>query len=139
MAKVKEVALNVGLLWLRLLMGVGIAHHGYGKVFGGMMERFVQGVAQMGFPAPELFAWMAALSEFAGGLLIVAGFLTRPAAFFVFFTMAVAAFVTHSADPFDVKELALAYWAMASTLILTGPGKFSIDRKIEAAYIGNGE
>ena len=139
MAKLKELGLHLGLLWLRILMGAGIAYHGYGKVFGGMMERFTQGVTQMGFPAPEVFAWAAALSEFLGGLFIIIGFLTRPAAFFVFFTMSVAAFITHSTDPLDVKELALAYWVMASALILTGPGKFSIDRRIEAAYTGDGE
>ena len=130
MERVKEYGLNLGLLWLRILMGAGISYHGYGKIFGGIMPKFSQGVAQMGFPAPEFFAWAAALSEFAGGLLIVIGFLTRPAAFFLFCTMTVAAFIAHSADPLDVKELALAYWAMASVLILTGPGKISIDRQI---------
>ena len=139
MARIKEAALNLGLLWLRLLMGAGIAYHGYNEIFGGMMGRLTQGVAQMGFPTPELFAWAAALSQFAGGLFIIIGFLTRPAAFFVFFTMTVAAFIKHSVDPFNVKELALAYWAMAGALILTGPGKFSIDRQIEAALTGNGD
>jgi putative oxidoreductase len=139
MEKIKEFGIHLGLLWLRILMGTGIAYHGYQKIFSGMMERFTQGVAQMGFPAPEFFAWAAALSEFLGGIFIIAGFLTRPSAFFVFSTMTVAAFITHSADPLDVKELALAYWVIASTLILTGPGKFSIDRKIEKAVMGNGE
>lgn len=119
---------NFGLLWLRVLGGAGIAYHGYGKVFGGMMGKFVQGVAKMGFPAPEVFAWAAALSEFAGGIFIVLGLATRPAAFFVFATMSVAAFVVHKADPFQVKELALAYWTLAGTLIFTGPGSISFDR-----------
>jgi len=137
MEKLKEFGIHLGLFWLRILMGSGIAYHGYGKIFGGMMERFTQGVAQMGFPAPELFAWAAALSEFLGGIFIVVGFLTRPSAFFVFFTMTVAAFITHSADPLNVKEIALAYWVIASTLVLTGPGKYSIDRQIEKALVGN--
>ena len=139
MARLKELGLNLGLFWLRLLMGAGIAYHGSGAIFGGMMPRFTQGVAQMGFPAPGIFAWAAALSQFVGGLFVIIGFLTRPAAFFVFFTMTVAAFIKHSVDPFNVKELALAYWAMAGALILTGPGKFSIDRQIEAALTGNGD
>lgn len=118
-----------GLLWLRVLMGSGIAHHGYGKVFGGHLEPLTQGVAALGFPAPELFAWAAALSEFAGGILIVLGLGTRIAAAFVFITMSVAAFLQHAADPFNVKELALAYWTMAGTLILTGGGAFSLDAR----------
>lgn len=126
---------NVGLLWLRILMGAGIAYHGYGKIFGGGLGGFAQGISSMGFPAPELFAWMAALSEFIGGICIVLGFGTRIAAFFVFSTMSVAAFVHHAGDPLAVKELALAYWTMAVTLMLTGPGKLSVDEKIFPRHI----
>ena len=42
--------------------------------------------------------------------------------------MTVAAFVAHAADPFKVKELALAYWTMAGTLMCTGGGSVSLDR-----------
>lgn len=116
-----------GLLWLRVLMGLGMAWHGYGKVFGGPMAGMVEGVAKMGFPMPEFFAWAAALSELLGGVFLVLGFMTRPAALFVAITMVVAAFVAHGPDPFKVKELALAYLVMAIALLLTGPGRLSID------------
>lgn len=118
---------DIGILWLRLLMGAGIAYHGFGKVFGEIMPQFIQGVEKMGFPFPVAFAWAAALSEFLGGICIFVGVRTRLAAFFVFCTMSVAAFVVHGADPFKVKELALAYWTMAGALICTGGGKISID------------
>ena len=126
---VKEKLFDLGLLWLRVLMGVGIAHHGYGKIFGGGIEGFAQGVAKLGFPMPIVFAWLSALAEFVGGILVAVGFQTRIAAFFVFFNMSVAVFMQHAADPLKVKELALCYWAMAGALILTGAGKFSLDRK----------
>ena len=122
-----DILSNFGLLWLRVLMGAGIAYHGYGKVFGGRIAEFAQGVAQMGFPFPEVFAWAAALSEFLGGILIAVGLFTRPAALFVFLTMGVAAFIHHRADPFKVKELALLYWTIAGTLLFTGAGKISLD------------
>ena len=118
---------SAGLLFLRILMGAGIAYHGYGKVFGGNIEGLTQGVAAMGLPFPELMAWMAALSEFGGGLLIVLGLFIRPAALFVFITMSVAAFIAHGSDPFAKKELALAYWTMAGALTLTGAGCLSLD------------
>lgn len=121
--------MSLGLLWLRLLMGAGIAFHGYGKIFGGFMEKFTQGVTTLGLPMPEAFAWAAALSEFAGGLLIMLGLGTRVAATFVFITMSVAAFMQHASDPFNVKEMALAYWTMAGTLILAGPGDYSLDAR----------
>ncbi|MBI2094627.1 MAG: DoxX family protein [Candidatus Omnitrophica bacterium] len=123
----KENALSIGLLWLRALAGAGIAHHGYGKIFGGQVTGLAEGVAQMGFPMPLAFAWAAALSEFAGGILLVLGLGTRYAAFFIFCTMSAAAFIHHRMDPLQVKELALAYWTIAGALILTGAGKFSVD------------
>lgn len=128
MCGMKESLSHLGLLWLRVLMGAGIASHGYGKVLGGGVSGMVDGVAKMGFPMPEVFAWAAALAEFAGGICIVLGLFTRVSALFVFVTMTVAAFVAHAADPFKVKELALAYWTMAGTLICTGGGGLSLDR-----------
>lgn len=127
MADTRATLSSLGLLWLRILTGAGIAYHGYGKVFGGQMEMLLPGVKALGFPMPEFFAWAAALSEFAGGLLILIGLFTRPAAFFLFVTMSVAAFVVHGKDPLQVKELAFAYWTVAGALLLTGAGRFSFD------------
>src|SRR3989338_5873123 len=93
MCAFKECMTDIGLLWLRVLTGLGMAYHGYGKVFGGSMDKMTEGVAAMGFPAPEFFAWAAALSEFAGGILLVLGLFTRPAALFILITMAVAVFI----------------------------------------------
>lgn len=121
---------SLGLLWLRVMAGLGIAYHGYQKIFGGNMEMFLGGVGEMGVPFPVLFGWMAALSEFVGGLLLVLGLATRVAAFFIFMTMAVAVFVRHAADPFAVKELALAFFTMSATLVLTGAGRISLDSLI---------
>lgn len=118
----------LGLLWLRVLTGAGIAYHGYGKVFGGFMPKMIEGVTGMGFPMPHVFAWAAALSEFLGGILLVLGLGTRIAAFFILCTMSVAFFVAHKQDPLQVKELAAAYGTVALALILTGPGPLSLDR-----------
>lgn len=126
----KEKLRDAGLLWLRVIAGAGMAYHGYGKAFGEWMPKFVEGVAGMGFPMPSLFAWAAALSEFAGGILLAAGLGTRYAAGFIFITMSVAAFVAHAADPFQKKELAIAYWTIAGALMMTGGGRFSLDRKL---------
>jgi putative oxidoreductase len=118
---------NAGLLLLRLTFGLGMAYHGYGKVFGGHMDNFTANVGGMGFPMPAFFAWSAALSEFAGGLAFAAGLLTLPATLSIIGTMGVAAFIAHGSDPFAKKELALAYLSAALTILFTGPGAFSLD------------
>src|SRR5690606_31934164 len=102
--------------------------HGLGKL--PPPEQLVQGVASMGFPAAGVFAWLAGLSEFAGGLLIAVGLFTRHSALFLGFTMATAGFVAHSADPFQRKELAFLYLASCVLLFFTGAGKYSLDRII---------
>lgn len=117
---------DAGLLVLRVAFGAGIAYHGFGKVTGDMTQ-FAAGVSKLGFPLPLVFAWAAALSEFLGGILLAIGFLSRPAALFIVFTMAVAAFGAHGADPFKKKELALLYLFASAALSLTGAGRFSAD------------
>src|SRR5688572_615149 len=123
----RETSTDVGLLWLRLLTGVTIAKIGYGKVIGGQIEQLIQGVTAMGFPAPKVMAWLAALSEFAGGILIAAGLGTRIASLFLFVTMCVAYFVAHAKDPFHMKISAYLYGVIAGGLIFTGAGKLSLD------------
>ena len=118
-------AQDVGLLLLRgvgLFMALG---HGIKKV--PPSEGFISGVGAMGFPAPELFAWLAGLSELGGGLLITLGLLTRPASAAIAITMLVAAFIRHADDGFAKQELALVYLIISLTLLLVGPGRLSLD------------
>lgn len=119
----------VGLLVARLWAGLTLAFaHGWGKV--PPSEGFVEGVRGLGFPMPELFAWAAGLAELAGGLCLALGLATRPAAFFVGFTMLTAGLGKHLDDPFGKKELSLCYLAFALLFLFAGAGKFSADAKL---------
>ena len=137
------VVADVGLLVLRLVTGLLLAlGHGWGKL--PPPEGFVSGVGKLGFPQPTLFAWGATLAEFAGGLLIAIGLLTRPAALFVAFTMLTAAFLQHASDPWFMssapgggsKEPALLFLGPALALLLMGAGRFSIDALIAGGRRG---
>jgi putative oxidoreductase len=120
---------ELALLALRVFAGLSMAlAHGFGKL--PPPEKLVGGVAALGFPVPVAFAWAAALAEAVGGVLLAAGFLTRPAALSIAITMAVAGFAVHAADPFRVKELALLFLVTALVFAARGGGRFSLDRLV---------
>lgn len=137
MARFKRIALgganvtpwfaDLGLSVLRIFTGLAMAlAHGWGKVPPG--EGLVMRAGEMGFPAPSVFAWVAALCEFAGGLLLAAGLFTRGAAVAVLSVMGVAAFVAHAGDPFGDRERALLFGAIALAFVFVGSGRYSADR-----------
>jgi uncharacterized membrane protein YphA (DoxX/SURF4 family) len=78
-----------------------------------------------------VWGFLAAASEFFGGLALVFGGLTRPAAFFLVCTMIVAT-VQHygrgdgySGGAFHSIEMGL----VCLSLLIMGPGKYSLDEK----------
>lgn len=127
-----DIKVDFALLVLRIWTGAMLILHGWPKVFGGM-EKFATGVEKLGFPAPELFAWAAALSELAGGILIALGLYTRVSAVFVASTMFVAAFMRHIDDPFGRQELPITYLCIGIALMIAGSGRFSLDNMIRRA------
>ena len=124
-----STALNAGLLFLRVALGLTMAFaHGLGKV--PPKAGFVGYLAKIGFPAQELFAWCAGLSELVGGLFLAVGLATRFSSASLAFTMGVAAFMAHASDPWKAKELAIVYMFGYVFLFISGPGKFSVDAMI---------
>ncbi len=124
---------ELGWLIVRVTFGLALATHGWAKLFGehGVSAFAERAVAPMGFPAPLLFAYLAALSELVGGLMVAIGLCTPLAALTTAFTMAVAVFRHMSAgDPFQRYELAVIYLAISVAAILKGGGRFSIDAKL---------
>ncbi|HEX7452724.1 MAG TPA: DoxX family protein [Polyangiaceae bacterium] len=120
---------DVALLLLRVAFGASLSlTHGLAKLQGPAL--FLSILTKRGFPLPVFFGWAAILSEFAGGLLLALGAFTRPAAAFIAITLSVAAFDIHSGDPFAKRELALAYAVVALSLLIGGPGRFSLDRRL---------
>jgi putative oxidoreductase len=118
-----------GDLILRVFVGITLAFgHGLGKLPPSV--QFIEGVSNLGFPQPTLFAWAAAAAELVGGILLALGLFTRPAAGAVAFTMLVAGFGRHAADPFHIKELALLYLSVALFYFLSGAGRYYVDAMI---------
>jgi putative oxidoreductase len=118
---------NLGLAFLRISASALMLTHGIPK-----FQKLLSGDLEFGDPlglggAPSLF--LAIIGEFICPILVIIGFKTRWAAVPTAITMAVAAFIVHGADPFGVKEKALLFLTLFVTIILLGPGKYSIDKK----------
>jgi putative oxidoreductase len=147
----RQAATDLGHLAIRLPGLYMAIAHGWGKVAGmatGGAEGFVAGVAALGFPLPTLFAWAAALAEFAGGLMVAVGLLARVGAAFAAFTMFVAAFGAHKAhlhalvlvgfispsaetvERWGSPEMALVYLCAFVGVLVLGPGRLSLDHLI---------
>ena len=120
---------NVGLLVLRVFIGGALLTHGWGKMFGGL-EQFTGFVASLGVPAPSVMAFLAAFAESFGAILLAIGLLTRPAAFLIVATMAVAVFGAHKGAAFSVQEAAWLYLVPALFFLLKGAGQWSLDRLV---------
>ncbi|MBT2160634.1 DoxX family protein [Zobellia barbeyronii] len=117
---------DIGLALLRIAASAMIAVHGYGKLQ--MLINGVEFADPIGIGStPSLF--LAVLAEFVCPILIIFGFKTRLAAIPTAITMGVAAFMVHGADPFQKKELALIYFVLFVSIILLGPGKYSVDKR----------
>ena len=124
---------NIGLLLLRVLVGIGLMTHGIPKIMGGP-EFWVKvgGVmAKIGVPGPAVFwGFMAAMAEGVGAFLLLLGAFTTVASFLIVFTMSVAAFVAHAGAPFATREMALLYLFGGLLFLLKGAGRYSVDTLI---------
>lgn len=123
-----------GLLILRVGIGIMFMCHGFPKLMAGpeVWTKIGGALSTMGVNfAPTFMGFMAAISEFGGGLLLTLGLLTRPACFFLLSTMIVAT-VMHvkSGDPFVKYSHALEAAILFFSLLFIGPGKISLDDKL---------
>ncbi|HEY1112570.1 MAG TPA: DoxX family protein, partial [Chitinophagaceae bacterium] len=66
-------------------------------------------------------------AELVCGFLVLIGLLTRLTVIPIFITMAVAFFVAHANDPFDVKALAFVFLLLSVIVFVLGSGRYSID------------
>lgn len=127
---------NIGFLILRIGIGLMFIYHGSGKVFAGpaMWEKIGGAMANWGVPASlfTAFGFLAACSEFFGGLCLILGLFFRPACFFLFFTMVVAATMHLSqGDGLGKASHAIEAAILFLSLIFIGPGHYNLDNQLK--------
>jgi len=127
---------DLGLLLLRLGVGANMAlFHGWGKISGGPARWHEIGDALPGLGLaflPTFWGFMAGFSEFFASILLALGFLFRPAAALLAFTMLVA--ISHhlrlpAGEPgsgWRAASHALELLSVYGALFLSGPGKYAL-------------
>ena len=129
-----------GATALRIPVGIVLAAHGAQKLFGWFggygLEGTGQWMASVGFEPGYLMALLAGSAEFFGGIALVLGLLTRPAAVVAAFTLLMAMTV-HVGNGLFVSnngyEFALVLLAASVSLVFQGGGSLSADRWIANA------
>lgn len=118
------------LLFIRLLLAYGF--YMPAKMKWSDMHAVGNWFESMGYPFPYLNAYLAGITEFSGVVLLALGLGTRIISVPLIFVMLVAIFTVHFGNGFEAGnngfEIPLYYIAMLLTLIVFGPGKFSIER-----------
>jgi putative oxidoreductase len=123
--------INFGLLILRLGLGAIFIFHGIPILKGGQgkWKSIGSAMIEVGIDS-YLTIWglLSALVEVGGGLLIISGFLFKPASFSLFMVMIIAANLHLSQNQgFASASYPISLGIVMFAFLFTGPGKFSID------------
>lgn len=125
---------HIGILILRIGLGIMMMLHGYPKLFGGpeMWAELGTATQSIGIDfGPVFFGFIASITEFFGGLFLLLGLFFRPSLVLLIVVMIVAASSHFAAgDGFtDIShsiELAIVFISM----LFIGPGQYSLDTKL---------
>jgi len=129
---------SLGLLILRLSIGIMLIHHGYEKLEN--IENFADAfVRPLHLPFPIFFSYIAAFSEIVGSWMIIFGLGTLLGALAILGTMSFAIYHAVMTGGFNIYllELLVLYWGGAACVVLTGAGNFSIDHLIKLRFFNN--
>lgn len=121
-----EKGLDIIVLILRIAVMTFMLTHGFPKLFKLLAGGELKFADPIGLGA-GVTLFLAVFSEFVCSVLIGIGLGTRLAALPLMATMAIAAFISHSDDPFGSKEKALLYLIIYATLFVVGSRKYSVD------------
>jgi len=119
--------LHLGLAFIRIVTGGLMVFHGLELFDAEKIKSYGQWLTDLKFPAPVLMAYLGKGAEFAGGILLVAGFFTRFAALLIALTMLVVTFFMGSGKVFTDDQHPFLFVLLAALFFFTGPGQWSLD------------
>lgn len=116
---------DLAVLFLRIVIGVLMLTHGIPKLIS-LVSGDIQFPGLFGL-SPALSLALTVFAEVICSVLILFGLGTRLATIPLMFTMLVAVFYIHAADPLATKEVAILYLLAYVILFFTGSGKYSVE------------
>lgn len=129
-----QTGIDVGLLVLRLGIGITMAMHGAQKLFGWFDGPGLDGVKNMltgqGYPAPGFFAIVTGVIEGFGGLALALGVLTPLAGAAIMGAMINAISVKWGSGYIGGLEYETVLATGGAALAFTGAGRFAVDGAI---------
>ena len=142
MVKTNQKVIDAGLLLMRVGLGIMFLMHGYPKLNGGpaLWEKIGQAMGTVGVSFfPVFWGFMAAISEFFGGILLIMGLFFRPACGFLAFTMTIASIMlTSQKAGFNTTSYPETLLIIFIGLFVTGPGSYTVRTLLKNKNCGCG-
>ena len=134
MFKTSTGSMHFALFIIRVGFGIVYMLHGWPKISGGpgLWENLGGNMSVIGFDfIPVFWGFMAAAAEFLGGLFLILGLLTRPAALLMLITMLVATLMhIQAGDAINTILHPLKGLVVFVALFFSGAGKYSVDNML---------
>jgi putative oxidoreductase len=127
-----------GVVLLRIVLSAAMLYHGWTKVVpaGGFhgnhllagVDHYCHYIATMGLP--YWLGYFSVFAEVVGGMALLVGLFVRFFALMITINIAMAIILVTSHRGYAASELTIALLAIAIMLLLTGPGRWALDRRI---------
>lgn len=119
--------LDIGILILRVCIAVFMLIHGFPKLQKLLDNEPIKFANPIGI-GEKASLILTVFAEVVCSVFLLLGLATRIAAIPLLFTMLVAVFIVHSGQDFSDKETAILYALCYGVLLISGGGRYSVDR-----------